>query len=128
MKVTGSAHYSAEIELENIAYAVLVKSTIAKGRITNIDVTGAENAPGVLAVITHLNAPKLNNLEEENFAIGKLGEKLLLYQVSDKYDANEDSALSAQVIRNYDRLLKEKADVVMYSGRKLFSEATEASF
>jgi glycosyltransferase involved in cell wall biosynthesis len=57
--------------------------------------------------------------------VGRLGEKLLLYQVSDKYDANEDSALSAQVIRRYDRLLKESADVVLYSGRKLFREATE---
>ena len=55
---------------------------------------------------------------------GRLGEKLLLYQVSDKYDANEDSALSAQVIRRYDRLLKDSADVVLYSGRKLFREAT----
>jgi glycosyltransferase involved in cell wall biosynthesis len=57
--------------------------------------------------------------------VGRLGEKLLLYQVSDKYDANEDSALSAQVIRGYDRRLKDAADVVVYSGRKLFSEATE---
>jgi glycosyltransferase involved in cell wall biosynthesis len=57
--------------------------------------------------------------------VGRLGEKLLLYQVSDKYDANEDSALSARVIRNYDRQLKEAAAVVMYSGRKLFREATE---
>jgi glycosyltransferase involved in cell wall biosynthesis len=56
---------------------------------------------------------------------GRLGEKLLLYQVSDKYDANEDSALSAQVIRTYDRQLKDAADVVLYSGRKLFQEATE---
>jgi glycosyltransferase involved in cell wall biosynthesis len=58
---------------------------------------------------------------------GRLGEKLLLYQVSDKYDANEDSALSTQVIRRCDRLLKDAADVVLYSGRKLFSEAQEAN-
>ncbi len=57
---------------------------------------------------------------------GRLGEKLLLYQVSDKYDANEDSALSARVIRKYDQQLKDAASVVLYSGRKLFSEATEA--
>jgi len=56
---------------------------------------------------------------------GCFREKILLYQVSDKYEANQDSALSAQVIRNYDRQLKEAADVVMYSGRKLFQEATE---
>src|ERR1700733_7010001 len=56
---------------------------------------------------------------------GRLGEKLLLYQVSDKYDANEDSALSAQVIPEYDRRLKAAAVVGLYSGRKLFREATE---
>jgi glycosyltransferase involved in cell wall biosynthesis len=58
---------------------------------------------------------------------GRLGEKLLLYQVSDKYDANEDSALSSQVIRRYDRQLKDAAAVVLYSGRKLFREATEGN-
>jgi glycosyltransferase involved in cell wall biosynthesis len=58
---------------------------------------------------------------------GRLGEKLLLYQVSDKYEANEDSALSTQVIRRYDRQLKDAAAVVMYSGRKLFREATESN-
>ncbi len=31
----------------------------------------------------------------------------------------------AQVIRRYDRQLKDAADVVLYSGRKLFREATE---
>ncbi len=57
---------------------------------------------------------------------GRLGEKLLLYQVSDKYDANEDSALSAQIIRRYDRQLKDAADVVLYSGRKLFQRSDGA--
>ncbi len=56
---------------------------------------------------------------------GHLGESMLLYQVSDKYEANEDSALSAEVIRSFDRKLKQSADVVMYSGRKLFQESTE---
>ncbi len=56
---------------------------------------------------------------------GRLGEKLLLYQISDKYDANQDSALSVQVIHQCDRQLKDAADVVLYSGRKLFDEATE---
>src|SRR6201996_6581108 len=56
---------------------------------------------------------------------GRLGEKLVLYQVSDKYDANEDSALSPQVICSNDRQLKDAANVVLYSGRKLFHEATE---
>lgn len=56
-KVTGAAKYSAEYELPGMSYGVLVGSTIAKGRITSLDTKAAERAPGVLAVITHLNAP-----------------------------------------------------------------------
>jgi len=55
--------------------------------------------------------------------VGSLGGKLLVYQVSDKYDCNEDSALSHAVIRDMDARLKQMAAVVMYSGRKLFEEA-----
>jgi xanthine dehydrogenase YagR molybdenum-binding subunit len=59
LKVTGRARYPAEFNPPNIAYAFLVMSAIAKGEITAIDAAAAENAPGVLAVLTHLNAPKL---------------------------------------------------------------------
>jgi glycosyltransferase involved in cell wall biosynthesis len=55
--------------------------------------------------------------------VSSLGAKLLVYQVSDKYDFNEDSALSRDVIRDMDARLKQHAAVVMYSGRKLYEEA-----
>jgi glycosyltransferase involved in cell wall biosynthesis len=55
--------------------------------------------------------------------VSSLGGKLLVYQVSDKYDFNEDSALSRAVIRDMDARLKQHAAVVMYSGRKLYEEA-----
>ena len=55
--------------------------------------------------------------------VNSLGAKLLVYQVSDKYDVNEDSALSRDVIRDMDSRLKKQAAVVMYSGRKLYEEA-----
>src|SRR2546426_12095210 len=55
--------------------------------------------------------------------VNSLGAKLLVYQVSDKYDVNEDSALSRAVIRDMDARLKQRAAVVMYSGRKLYEEA-----
>ena len=55
--------------------------------------------------------------------VSSLGAKLLVYQVSDKYDFNEDSALSRDVIRDMDARLKQRAAVVMYSGRKLYEEA-----
>ena len=57
VKVTGAAKYTAEVQLDNLTYAVLVESTIAKGQITKLDTKKAENAPGVIAIISHLNTP-----------------------------------------------------------------------
>jgi glycosyltransferase involved in cell wall biosynthesis len=54
--------------------------------------------------------------------VNSLGGSLLVYQVSDKYDANEDSALSPSIIRDMDARLKRDAAVVMFSGRKLYEE------
>jgi xanthine dehydrogenase YagR molybdenum-binding subunit len=58
-KVTGAATYAAEHKLANMSYAVLVGSTIAKGKIKNLDTKAASAAPGVLAVISYLNSPKV---------------------------------------------------------------------
>jgi glycosyltransferase involved in cell wall biosynthesis len=52
-----------------------------------------------------------------------LGAKLLLYHVSDKYEANQDGAVSRSVIQEFDRKLKDKSALVMYSGRKLYEES-----
>lgn len=60
LKVTGAATYTTDYLLKNTAHAIIFKSTIAAGKIQDIDTTEAEKAPGVLAVITHKNAPKLN--------------------------------------------------------------------
>jgi len=60
LKVSGAARYPAEFAPPNVAHAYAVTSNIAHGTITEIDSTDAKKAPGVLAVITHLNALKLN--------------------------------------------------------------------
>ena len=59
LKVTGAAKYAAEFSLPNLAYAAVVESAIPAGRITAMDTAEAENSPGVLFVLTHLNADKL---------------------------------------------------------------------
>jgi glycosyltransferase involved in cell wall biosynthesis len=56
-------------------------------------------------------------------AAGRLGEQALIYQVSDKYDANQwDHATSGQVIRAMHQQLIERADLVYFSGKKLYEE------
>lgn len=63
LKVTGGARYAAEHPIEGLAHAVIVGSTIARGRITRLDATAAEAAPGVLGVVSHLNAPRLPEMK-----------------------------------------------------------------
>ncbi len=65
LKVTGKALYAAEYPLQNMAHAVVIESKIAKGSIRNIDSSAAEKLPGVLAVITHQNAPKVGQTNNE---------------------------------------------------------------
>jgi xanthine dehydrogenase YagR molybdenum-binding subunit len=60
LKVTGAAAYPADFGYPDMVHAVLVRATVAAGRIRDVQTTAAEAAPGVLAVITHRNAPRLN--------------------------------------------------------------------
>lgn len=60
VKVTGEARYAVEHQPENAAYGVVIQSTVASGRITRMDTEKARQAPGVLAVYTHLNSLKIN--------------------------------------------------------------------
>lgn len=72
LKVTGAAKYSAEYNVKGVTYGVMVGSTITKGSIKTIDTKAAEHAPGVLAVITYLNSPKVPGYQADNNAKGML--------------------------------------------------------
>ncbi len=58
-KVTGTAHYGSDATPANPAYAVLVTSAIAKGRIDTIDAGETRATPGVLEVFTYHNIGKI---------------------------------------------------------------------
>ncbi len=58
-KVTGKATYAAEAPMKNMAYGVIVQSTVARAEVTSINTSAAKVAPGVLLVLTPKNMPKL---------------------------------------------------------------------
>jgi xanthine dehydrogenase YagR molybdenum-binding subunit len=59
LKVTGAAKYSAEIALPNLAYGVIVLSSVANGSIAAIDDAAVRRMPGVIEVMTPSNAPRV---------------------------------------------------------------------
>ncbi|MFT4183849.1 MAG: xanthine dehydrogenase family protein molybdopterin-binding subunit [Rhizobium sp.] len=60
-KIKGEADYAVERDLEGLTHAVMVQSTIAAGRIVDIDLSAAEKAAGVLLILTPDSMPDLNS-------------------------------------------------------------------
>jgi xanthine dehydrogenase YagR molybdenum-binding subunit len=59
LKVQGKAKFAAEFVFDRLTYAAVAFSTIAKGRIVSLDTAEVEGAPGVVLVMTHKNAPRM---------------------------------------------------------------------
>jgi xanthine dehydrogenase YagR molybdenum-binding subunit len=58
-KITGKATFTGDVSIANQAHAVLVLSSVPKGRIASLDTRAAEHAPGVVYVMTAMNAARL---------------------------------------------------------------------
>ena len=79
-KVTGSARYAADFNQPGQAYAVIVSATVGLGRIIGIDSTAVSRLPGVIAVISYLNAPRLTYRGYKGFVDPAVGERLHVLQ------------------------------------------------
>ncbi len=84
-KTTGRAQYTADLKFPNMLYGKLIRSTIAHGRIINIDTSEAEKLNGVKAIITAKDVPSMKwglspaRFDENIFAIDKvlyIGDKI----------------------------------------------------
>ena len=92
----------------------------ANKRLLSVQIGSLARAKGLKRPILWIAIPTAVEM------IGQLNESLVVYHVSDKYDANTmDHATDPQLIRQLHLRAIEKADIVFYSSRKLLSEATE---
>ena len=77
LKVTGKAKYAAEFEppftpSQKPLYAWLILSSVPAGEITAMNTSAADQASGVVKVLTPFNAPKLPGVKPEPPAVRKL--------------------------------------------------------
>jgi xanthine dehydrogenase YagR molybdenum-binding subunit len=68
-KVMGQALYAYEYEVEGTAYAWIVQARVAKGTVSAVDGSDARRLPGVLAVLSHENAPDLGEVDDAELAV-----------------------------------------------------------
>ncbi|MGF6394581.1 xanthine dehydrogenase family protein molybdopterin-binding subunit [Pseudomonas plecoglossicida] len=63
-KVTGQARYAADYPQDGLLHGSVVTSTIARGRVLNLDVTQALQVPGVVAVLHAGNRPRVASYDD----------------------------------------------------------------
>jgi xanthine dehydrogenase YagR molybdenum-binding subunit len=101
LKVTGAARYSSDTPLNNPAFAFLVTSSIAKGRIEKLDLVEARAVPGVLDILTQDNTSELKSGkfgQTQSTSIDKLGPEIahdgqiIAMVLADSYEAAREAA------------------------------------
>ena len=94
-KVKGEATFSAEFKPENLAYAALVYSSIAKGKITKIDASRAEKSAGFISILSHENAPsmKVPPMADPNGGGGAANSELPIFKDATVYWNGQPIAL-----------------------------------
>ena len=69
LKVTGRATYAADNHPDGLLYAVTAVSSIARGRVAELDLAAAMAHPGVVEVLTPANRPPLAHDPNEKLGI-----------------------------------------------------------
>jgi xanthine dehydrogenase YagR molybdenum-binding subunit len=109
LKVTGEARYGSDFAVQNPAYAFLVTSPIAKGRIVSMDLRDARAVPGVLEIFTHENTGELKELKYAKSGGGptssiqgfgpqiEYGGQIVAMVIADTFEAAREAAHLAQI-------------------------------
>src|ERR1700744_2690275 len=138
LKVTGKADYTADYNFPNQVWAFVVKSTIAKGTVTNLDISAAEKAPGVVKIYTPENRPKLYPPKSEHSGGVIVGEQLpplandgvvyygqdLAYVVAESYEQARAAAGLVKISYDAEQPVADKATAKLEAPPKVNGEKT----
>ncbi|TDE51223.1 xanthine dehydrogenase family protein molybdopterin-binding subunit [Nonomuraea mesophila] len=102
VKVTGLATYAAEYPIESVAYAYPVQSLVAKGRVVRVHDAEAREMPGVLAVLSCADPPRLAEDADPELALFQSGDvayrgQIVAAVVADTYENARAAAAAVRV-------------------------------
>jgi xanthine dehydrogenase YagR molybdenum-binding subunit len=115
-KVTGQARYAVEQPMDAMAHAVLVTATVAAGEIVAVDAAEALALPGVLAVLSHENAPRVQPADDGELLVLQSPKvsyrgQIVACAVADSLEVAQDAAERVRV-----RYEQGEHDVVLRAG------------
>ena len=100
LKVTGEKKYTADLKFSRMLYGKILFSTVAHGRIRNIDTSQAEALPGVKAVATYKNSSPVAYNSAMRFYDHELPENERVFDEKVRYvgDRNQDALGPGQTL------------------------------
>ena len=103
-KVSGTATYAAEYQLDDVAYGYLVRATVGAGKIRSLDASRAKAMPGVVDVITDYASFIRNPQQGGETAAPAQGVEDVAYHgeiiaivVAESYEVARDAAMQVSV-------------------------------
>jgi len=129
-KVMGQAQFADDLKLPGMLYGKILRSTVPHAKIVKIDTSKAKKLPGVKAVITGEDTPKINfgnwrlvpeSMDEYPLAIDKvrfIGDEIAAVAAVDKDTAEEAISLieveyeELPAVYNVDDSMKEGAPIL----------------
>jgi xanthine dehydrogenase YagR molybdenum-binding subunit len=93
LKVTGGAKYTADVPRRGALHGSIVHSRVANGRTIAIDTSAAENSPGVVAVFTYRNMPRVKPIQKPWVHLHPYGQSYLVLQDDEIHYAGQPVAL-----------------------------------
>jgi xanthine dehydrogenase YagR molybdenum-binding subunit len=96
-KVTGREKYAGDLAVKNVLHGALVLSTTCRGHVQRLDTMRAQRLAGVVAVLTHENAPRLQPVDFltllQNGIIYHAGQPVALVIATTKAQARRAASL-----------------------------------
>jgi xanthine dehydrogenase YagR molybdenum-binding subunit len=93
LKVTGGAQYTGDVSLAGALHGAIVHSPIANGRTISIDTAAAERAPGVVAIFTYRNLPRIKPIQKPWVHLHPYGQSYRVLQDDQIHYAGQPVAL-----------------------------------
>lgn len=106
LKVTGQLKYVGDMKLPNMLYGKLLFSPVAHARIKSIDTSKAEALPGVAAVATYINSPRIPYNSAVRFYEHQIPEVEYIFDDTVRFVGDRVAAVAAEDLETAEKAIR----------------------
>ncbi len=106
MKVTGQLKYTADLQLPHMLHAKILFSPLAHAKIKSIDVSKATEIPGVRAIVSYMNSPRIPSSSAMRYVGHDLPEKEFVFDDTVRFIGDRVAAVAADDLETAERAIR----------------------